>query len=109
MMRAIKVSDALPWWWDHVNLGVVDHPRRGPRLSVVPVGDVEEEVIKRQASITVRIARMNMVVGSEWFDPGVGVVVNLPIGGERHAERPPPRFGDGVATKIVASRTSSHG
>ncbi len=42
---AIEVCHALPLWWNDVDLGIVDHPLRRPRLTVVPIGDVEKKLL----------------------------------------------------------------
>ena len=48
-----------------------------------------------------------MIVGGEIVDAGAGVVMDLPVGGEREAERPPAHLGHLRAADLAAVATAT--
>ena len=76
-----------------VQRGVVDDPGGRP-VAVVAADHVEEERVQVLAAQAIGKLRRDVVLGRQVLDAGVGVVVHLPIGRKRHAQRPPAQLGD---------------
>src|SRR5690606_32407841 len=105
----IEVHEFLPLGRNDEDLGIVDHPRRAPGPSIVPVGDVEEEVVHAETAVVVGEARPEVVLVSKVFNPGFGVVVHLPVIGEGHPHGPPPWFFDVAHANVLSALVGADG
>jgi hypothetical protein len=76
---ASQVGNALAIRRNDKELGIVNHPRSRPGLTVLVVADIDEHVVEVHTLPAIRKAAEQVIVDGQVVDTLAGVVMNSPI------------------------------
>ena len=91
-----------------VDFRIVDNPAGRPTSSIILVYDIEKERAGLFAVVAVREVRVEMIFGREVGNTFMPVVMDFPVGGESHPQRPPACMCDFRAGHILPVRVGTN-